>query len=678
MTAKLPPSTDDAPLPSELPPLSRLKPCDNLLAVFEDCHNHIYANEGLLKEKIFHEIVKLLLMKLSDEQHPAAQRAQFGITEAEYAELRAGTANGFWARTTSLFTTVKREHPSLFSDDSGFVLRPLTLAHVIGKLQPFSLTRTAGDVKGKAFQAFVSRHQRGDRGEFFTPHPIVQLAVAMMDPQPAEKVVDPCCGSGGFLLETIAHVAAKASGLAGAKTRYIAKHIRGMEFNPDVVQAAMLQLAFEGGSGGEVLCQNALLDPGVLAGTFDVVLTNPPFGTKGKVTDAAILKNYDLAHKWQRHQSGWKKSKAVQAQTPDVLFLEQSLKLLRPGGRLAVVLPDGILQNASGGYVRAWLKEQAEVRAVISMPPETFLPFGTGIKTSLVALEKLPVARSLPCFMARIERIGYDMKGQPIFQKDEAGRVKSGKDGEPLVDNDTEHIAQQFAHLLKHHSVPESETVFCVPQAQVQLRLDVEHYLPGDRRLVEKLRQSGANRLDEVADIVTNIDAFRTSADETIRYIAISNLDARTMQVVSQIEMKAHEAPSRASYRLQAGDIVTAIAGANTGTIRQATALITDEEAGAICSNGLAVLRNVRGVEPLFFLAYLRTGTFLKQVRRRMTGHAIPAISQEELANILVPVPPKARQLEIAQEFERLHAMRRDALKAGEALVERTEQILDS
>jgi type I restriction enzyme M protein len=217
-----------------------------------------------------------------------------------------------------------------------------------------------------------------------------------------------------------------------------------------------------------------------------------------------------------------------------------------------------------------------------------------------------------------------------------------------------------------------------VPHAQVQLRLDVEHYLPGDRQLVEKLRQSGAKRLDEVADIVTNIDAFRTSADETIRYIAISNIDARTMQVVSQMEMKAHEAPSRASYRLQAGDIVTAIAGANTGTIRQATALITEEEAGAICSNGLAVLRNVRGVEPLFFLAYLRTGTFLKQVRRRMTGHAIPAISQEELANILVPVPPKARQLEIAREFERLHAMRRDALKAGETLVLKTEQILDS
>jgi type I restriction enzyme M protein len=149
------------------------------------------------------------------------------------------------------------------------------------------------------------------------------------------------------------------------------------------------------------------------------------------------------------------------------------------------------------------------------------------------------------------------------------------------------------------------------------------------------------------------------------------------MQVISQHEMPAHAAPSRASYRLQTGDIVTAIAGANTGTTRQATALITDEEAGAICSNGLAVLRGVHDIEPMFFLAYLRTGSFLRQVRRRLTGHAIPAISLEDLANILVPIPPHARQLEIARAFDQLQKMRRETLKAGEALIQQTEKLLE-
>jgi type I restriction enzyme M protein len=396
------------------------------------------------------------------------------------------------------------------------------------------------------------------------------------------------------------------------------------------------------------------------------------------VEDPTILRNYDLARKWHRTRNGgWKKSDAVQAgQSPDVLFLEQCVKLLRPGGRMAVVVPDGVLQNATGGYVRAWLKDHVEVRAVVSIPPEAFLPFGTGIKTSLLVLQKLPVSESRPCFMARIERIGYDMKGQPIFLKDAGGRPRLGKDGEALVDNDTENIARAFAQFQQRGRLPESETVFFVAQDQLHLRLDVEHYLPTDRKLVEELARSGAKRLGDLAEVLTGVEAFRASGEETIRYIAISNIDARTMQVVSQQEMKAHEAPSRASYRLRAGDIVTAIAGANTGTIRQATALITEEEAGAICSNGLAVLRNIRGIEPLFFLAYLRTGSFLKQIRRRMTGHAIPAISLEELSNILVPVPPKVKQLEIARAFDHLQKLRREALKAGDALVKQTERML--
>lgn len=668
------PLSDIAAAPAILPPLSQLRPCDNLLAVFEDCHNHIYANEGLLKEKIFHEIVKLLLMKLGDERHPVDHPAQFGITEPEREEILRGIGNNsFTTRLQALFAAVKREHPALFAADSGPGLKPATLAYVASKLQPYSLTSTPGDVKGKAFQTFVGRHQRGARGEFFTPHPIVQLAVAMTDPQPGERVIDPCCGSGGFLLQAIARLP------EAARADYIATRVRGLEFNPDVVQAAMLQLAFAGGTGEEIICRNALADLGELHGAFDIVLTNPPFGTKGKVTDPATLRHYDLAHRWRRNKKGdWEKTAALQpGQTPDVLFLEQSLKLLRPDGRLAVVLPDGILQNATAGYVRTWLKHQAEIRAIISLPPETFLPYGTGIKTSLVILQKRPVTKSLPCFMAQVNRVGYDIKGQPIFLKDPAGNPRRDAAGELIVDSETDAIAAAYAAFQTDHRLPESETVFTVAPDQIHSRLDVEHYLPHGRQLVEELASGGAKRLGDLAQILSGVDEFRQNLDEIIRYIAIANIDAGTMQVVSQQEMPAHEAPSRASYRLQAGDIVTAIAGANTGTSRQATALITEEEAGAICSNGLGVLRGVHGIDPLFLLAYMRTGSFLKQVRRRMTGHAIPALPLEELAEILVPIPPKEKQEEIARAFAHLQKMRRDALKAGEALVQQTEHLLE-
>jgi type I restriction enzyme M protein len=667
-------------LPSALPLRAQLKPCGNLLAVFEDCHNYIYANEGLLKERIFHEIVKLLLMKLSDERGPLNGRVQFGITGAELNELQASQGGDFSERIRALFAAVKRDHPKLFAENVRLLLKPLTLAYVVGRLQSISLSQTPGDVKGKAFQAFVNRHQRGDRGEFFTPHPIVALAVAMIDPQPNEAVIDPCCGSAGFLVQAISHVARGAAQAASdwSQSRYVAERIRGIEFNPDIALAAMIRLAFEGGSGEEILCRNALLELGELAGAFDVVLTNPPFGAKGRVEDFAILGAYDLARKWTRDAHGtWLKSGVLlPGQTPDILFLEQCLRLLRPGGRMAVVLPDGLLQNVSSGHVRSWLRAHAEVLAVVSIPQEAFVPYGTGIKTSLVLLRKLPVPVRVPCFMARLCRLGYDVKGQPVFQRDSSGNVRCGPDGTPLLDQDLERIAQGFSALCRGQPQIESDDAFNLPAECLNSRLDVEHYLPSDRKLIAELVAGGAKPLGELAEICTEGDDFRLVGEDDIRYIAISDIDARTLQVVSQQMMKAHEAPSRATYRLRTGDIVTAVSGASTGTHRQATALITEAEDGAICSNGLAVLRNVRGVEPLYLLAYLRTRPFLRQVRRLMTGHAIPAISLEDLAAIEVPIPPLREQAEIAESVKQLLAVRREALRAGDALVNRLEALL--
>lgn len=669
-------------LPPSLLLRSQLKACSNLLAVFEDCHNHIYANEGLLKEKIFHEIVKLLLMKLRDEQGPANGRVLFGITSHEQQELKTGRSNGFGKRTDDLFATVKCEHPKLFAEDSGLILRPMTLAFVIGRLQTLNLTQTPGDVKGKAFQAFVNRHQRGDRGEFFTPHPIVRLAVEMIDPKPDEAIVDPCCGSGGFLIQAIAQVnrQAEKNGHEWNKSKFVTQFVRGLEFNPDIAQAAMVRLAFEGGSGEEIICRNSLANLGDLAGAFDVVLTNPPFGSKGKVEDLAILGAYELARKWNKSgDSKWKKSDFLQpAQTPDILFLEQCLKLLRPGGRMAVVLPDGLLQNVSSGYVRSWLKANAEIAAVISIPQEAFVPYGTGIKTSMVVLRKLPAANPSPCFMARIKKMGYDVKGQPVFQRDKMGKILFASDGTQLVDDDIDKIAQEFFEFKHNGRNKNSDDIFSVALDKLNSRLDVEYYLPSDLKLIKDLSRSGAKRLGELAEICSEGDDFRLIGDDEIHYIAISDIDARTMQVVSQQIMSAHEAPSRATYRLRAGDIITAIAGASTGTSRQATALVTQEEDGAICSNGLAVLRNIRGIDPMFLISYLRTSPFLRQVRRLMTGHAIPAISLDDLANILIPIPSQKNQSEIADSVKRIQALRRDALKSGEVLVAKTESLVSS
>jgi type I restriction enzyme M protein len=599
------------------------------------------------------------------------------------------------------------------------------LAYIVGRLQYVSLTETPGDVKGEAFQAFVYRHQRGDRGEFFTPYPIVRLAVEMIAPKPNERVLDPACGSGGFLIQTISYICKNNPNVD--KAAYIQEYIRGIEFNPDVALSAMIRLAFEGGAGTEIICTNALVENETLnnalcpvlinastngccdehnAQTFDIVLTNPPFGSKGKVDDQRILKSYLLARRWNKTQNkgheskndDWKMTRNVLAgQSPEILFIEKSLKLLRPGGRMAIVLPDGLLQNVSNSHIRFWIRSQATVLGVVSLPPEAFVPYGTGIKTSLLLLQKLPeVWRLQPSevmatsatvmatsatdseqvFMARLLMIGYDVKGQPIYKRDDNGRLLRTSSGTYIVDDDIDEIASAYNKFKDGIVEIERETIYAVPEKLLNSRLDVEHYQPEDQRLLERLQANGAKQLSEIADILNETDDFRLASNGEIRYIAISDVDARAMQVVSQQIIKPHEAPSRATYRVRTGDIITAISGASTGTPRHATALITEDEDGAICSNGFAVLRNIHGIEPLFLLSYMRTEYYLRQVRRLMTGHAIPAISIEDLSKVLVPIPPREMQKKVANTIASVLTMRKEALKTGEKVVAETEFLI--
>jgi len=277
--------------------------------------------------------------------------------------------------------------------------------------------------------------------------------------------------------------------------------------------------------------------------------------------------------------------------------------------------------------------------------------------------------------MARMQKIGYDVKGQPLYRRDEFGRLVKTRSGLPIVDDDIEEIVTSFNAFRDGAFKQYGEKAYAVSEEFLNSRLDAEHYQPNDQKLIGHLKSVGAKRLGEIADILTETDDFRLASDSEIRYIAISDMDARTMQVVSQQIIKAHEAPSRATYRIRKGDIITAVSGASTGTPRQATALVTEDEDGAICSNGFAVLRNIHGVEPLFLLAYMRTEYYLRQVRRLMTGHAIPAISTEDLSEVLVPTPPKKEQERIAKAIAAIQSMRKEALKAGEKVVMDTESI---
>ncbi|MBU4189961.1 MAG: N-6 DNA methylase [Candidatus Thermoplasmatota archaeon] len=462
-----------------------LVPATELRSVFEVCHNYIYANEGLLKEKTFNEVLKLIFIKMADEKK-SDPKCEFRITDKELKELEEGKENGFTDRILNLFKDVKTRYSDVFDQNERINLKPLTIAFIVSQLQKYSLINTEADVKGTAFQTFVYAHQRGERGEFFTPHPIVELAVKMLNPKDNEKFIDPACGSGGFLVKGMNYIKEKfISDNPHRKNKandflkeYAHAYISGIDINPDLAKVAkMHMILYDDGHSG-IFAENSLDDFDKLLktaqtmgvpraiqprpNTFQVLMTNPPFGTKGKVTSKRILENFELGYKWKKEKDGtWKKTnKIMDGQVPDIMFIERCLQLLDNHGRMAIVLPDGDLTNSSLEYIREFIKQKARVLAVVSLPPETFIPHGTGVKASVLFLQKLSEEelenlkeKDYPIFMAICEKIGYDVRGRTLYKKDEKGELIRDEKEKRIVDRDINEIVDGFENFKRRYGL---------------------------------------------------------------------------------------------------------------------------------------------------------------------------------------------------------------------------------
>jgi type I restriction enzyme M protein len=489
---------------AERPRFDQLKPAtsDALLFAFRRCHNYIAGNQGLQKPQAFWELLKLIFCKIHDERHN--DEVQFFSAANE----RHGV-NGplkVKGRLESLFDQVKSDYPTIFRDNEKIELKPGVLAYLVTQLQMYSLLESDVDVKGRAYEEIVGSNLRGDRGEFFTPRNICAMAVAMLDPGEKQLMLDPACGTGGFLITAMNWVIEKirlgelsrwGNNLDRAEKamrdrikKFAEQFIAGIDFNPELVKASKMNMVMNNDGQGGLFQANSLQSPAAwdeglrsrhLVGKVDLLFTNPPFGSKIEVSDTSILEQYDLGHTWTYNDANdrWVKTDAIQkSQPPEILFIERCVRFLKPGtGRAAIVLPDGILGSPGLGYVRQWILENTRVLASIDLHPDTFQPF-VSIQTSvlvlqrkadeLVALEKAAgKLNDYAVFMAVANHVGHDKRGTKTYVRDSHGNevieereeaVKEWEDGTPVYrtqttrrkveDDNTLQIAQEFRRWL--------------------------------------------------------------------------------------------------------------------------------------------------------------------------------------------------------------------------------------
>ncbi len=456
------PMADDSLGTRDVVSQARLRRADAemLRTTFRRCHNFIHGNEGMPKDAAFWQFLYLIFAKMHDEKRRRDQPPSFwaGATEQFDHDGRKAIR----ARIEPLFEEVKREYSSIFRGNEEITLSDRALAFMVSELAKYDFARTEVDAKGAAYQEIVGNNLRGDRGQYFTPRGAIKLMVAMLDPRPGERVLDPACGTGGFLVATIDHWLAelKAKTKSGGKDttdffsvtdelkKTVERYLFGADFDPFLVRATTMNLMMAASSRGNVYHMDSLAFPeghlegreaakeDVPLGSIDLLMTNPPFGSGIPITDPAILRDYDLAARWKKDDEGiFARGDGYHAAVaPEVLFIQRAVQWLRPGGRMGIVLPDGILGNPGDEYIRAWILRHCWVLASVDLPVEVFIvEANVNILTSLLFFKKkteqeikaeaLGNAKDYQVFMAVAEKVGFDRRGNTLYKRSPDGEV---------------------------------------------------------------------------------------------------------------------------------------------------------------------------------------------------------------------------------------------------------------
>lgn len=418
-----------------------LSAATNLKSVFKAIRNYLAANAvGITRDEVFaQQLINLIFCKIYDERF---------TKKDEIVTFRAGTGEDHLEvkkRITSLFNKVKSQYDDVIEVADSVILDARSLSYIVGELQIYSLQESSRDAVGDAFEVFIGPSLKGGQGQFFTPRNVVKMVIDMIDPSPDQKLIDPACGSGGFLVEALRHVWDKVQirgkelgwpekEIEAEKQKVAIKNFRGIDKDSFLSKVAKAYMAILGDGRGGVFCENSLEDPSnwrdaarenVQLGQFDVVITNPPFGKKLAIDSEDILKKYSLGHKWDydKDSDAFIVGELQDSQPPQILFIERCLALLKDDGKLGIVLLESIFGMPKYRYVVDFIQKKTKILAIVALPEDLFQP-NTHAKCCVIICQKTakPSKEDYSIFMSDVKWCGHDSRGNPTIRKDATGK----------------------------------------------------------------------------------------------------------------------------------------------------------------------------------------------------------------------------------------------------------------
>ena len=628
-----------------------LVPPKNIVDIFQKLHDYIYANSNIKKpDRITTNIINLLFCKIYDEL-ALDSYCKFYIRLNSKDEP---DVNKTHKEICDLFSEVKKNYKDIFYESDSIEFDKNTVLEIVSKFQKYSFINSAVDSIGAAFEVFTNESLKEDNGQFFTPRQVVKFVVDILDPQPEEDIIDPACGSGGFLIESLKHVGAKiddklksrftADKIVSHKRNLFAKHFFGLDQERDLVKITKAYMAIVGDGSGGIFSENSLENPSkwenvnrkeLKLNNFNVIVTNPPFGKDIKVT-GKLLEQYDLANQWEFDGKKFSKlSKLKSAVRPSILFLERCIQLLDKNGRMGIVLPVGDISNDEDAFVKQWLLENALVTAIIQLPAETFQPY-TGTQTCLVFLEKGKPSKAYQVFMAQSEKVGKNQRGKDIYKRNPDGSIILDENENLILDNDLTDILHDYQRYLSGEK-KFSKLSFLVDSKKLLESLLPNYHNPKNSVIISKTSRKKI-QYDSIGNLCTRVyTPPRTKrvyvepqyGTAFLSGTHITQIIPQNLKYISNTQTK-----NLKEYIINEGDIVITRVG-TMGIIR----LIGKDLDGYAVSDNINIIKvNRDKIDPEYLFAILYSKIGKQSVRKVAKGSVQNYNTPKAIRNIQIPI----------------------------------------
>ena len=599
----------------QLPPITDEEHLRNLIKM---CHDQIHG-EGVDPAKAFDELVKLFFVKLYDEQE-VPDDYQFAILSGE-------TESVVGQNIRALLREAKRQsrYKDLFTEpgDEEFGIEDKSIAKVVETFQGFSFTassRIGIDAKGTVYEQMVGSTFRGELGQYFTPRKIVQFMIDLMEPSRDDRILDPSCGSGGFLIGAMRAIATQIREqqqnlpdhhIERLIRETVVENIRGADLSPRMVRASRMNMIMHGDGWACIQRGHGLkLDGADIfegdVGKFSLILSNPPFA--GYESDDAILTSFETGH----GQKG-----NVRAVNKAIIFVEQIIRLLDEGGRAGIVLPRSIFENESHSFkkIRDIIFETCEILAIVGLPRSAFFHTDCGILGDLLFIRKVTRPRDdYDVFVAWANEVGYNTLGHNI------------------QDNDFPMILDDYRN--DRNSVP-------ISVLKADHNINPWHYHP-DAEQIRKNVEDNRSRTLPLTNLVSIYEnkisksVLRQTPDRLVKYLEVRKVDPLTGHL-DPVDKRTGELPSRATYELDGRELILLPNARHSLESSRQIVKIGDETQGIIMNNRFLPL--IPRVNADYLVMALNTPFVRNQLIAACRGAGSPDLRIDKLSQIMIPVP---------------------------------------